>query len=48
MARGRGRSRKTWDLCVKDDMKLLGLHSKWAIFRDMWRDLIWGKCLKLA
>ena len=26
-------------------MKLRGLHSEWAIFRDMWRDLIWGKRL---
>ena len=24
--RGRGRSRKTWEQCVRDDMKLLGLH----------------------
>ena len=31
--RGRGRSRKTWEQCVKDDLKLLGLHSEWAIFR---------------
>ena len=31
-ARGRGRSRKTWEQCVKDDLKLLGLHSEWAIF----------------
>ena len=23
--RGRGRSRKTWEQCVRDDMKLLGL-----------------------
>ena len=37
-ARGRGRSRKTWEQYVRDDMKLLGLHSEWAIFRDMWRD----------
>ena len=29
-------------------MKLLGLHSEWAIFRDMWRNLIWGKRLTLA
>ena len=41
--RGRGRSRKTWEQCVRDDMKLLGLHPEWAVFRDMWRDLIWGK-----
>ena len=38
--RGRGRSRKTWEQCVRDDMKLLGLHPEWAVFRDMWRDLI--------
>ena len=47
-ARGQGRSRKTWEQCVKDDMELLGLHSEWAIFRDVWRDLIWGKHLTLA
>ena len=49
-ARGQGRSRKTWEQCVKGhDMKLLGLHSEWAIFRDMlWRDLIWGNRLTLA
>ena len=46
--RGRGRSGKTWEQCVRDDMKLLGLHPEWAIFRDMWRDLIWGKRLTLA
>ena len=44
-ARGQGRSRKTWEQCVKDDMELLGLHSERAIFRDVWRDLIWGKRL---
>ena len=46
--RGRGRSRKTWEQCVRDDMKLLGLHPEWAVFRDMWRDLIWGKRLKIT
>ena len=30
---------------MKDDMKLLGLQPEWAIFRDMRRDLIWGKRL---
>ena len=25
-----GRGRKTWEKCVKDDMKLLGLQSEWA------------------
>ena len=29
--RGRGRSRKTWEQCVRDDMKLLGLHPEWAV-----------------
>ena len=45
---GQGRSRKMWEQCVRDDMKLLGLHSEWAIFKDMWRDLNWGKRLTLA
>ena len=26
----RGQGRKTWEQCVRDDMKLLGLHSEWA------------------
>ena len=34
-ARSRGRGRKTWEQCVRDDIKLLGLHSEWAIFMDM-------------
>ena len=34
---------KTWGECVKDDMKLLGLKSEWAIFRDIWRDFILGQ-----
>ena len=29
------RGRKTWYECVKDDMKVLGLHPEWAVFRDM-------------
>ena len=24
-------------------MRLLGLHPEWAIFKDIWRDLIWGE-----
>ena len=24
------------------------LYPEWAIFKDMWRDLIWGKRLTLA
>ena len=35
------RKRKTWKECVDEDMEVLGLHSEWAVFRDMWRDLIW-------
>ena len=46
--RSRGRSRKTWEQSVRDDMKLLGLRPEWAVFRGMWRDLIWGKRLTLA
>ena len=38
-----GRGRKTWYECVKDDMKELGLHAEWAVFRDMWRGLISGQ-----
>ena len=37
-----GRGRKTWVECVEDDMKLLGLQPEWAIFRDVWRDFIYG------
>ena len=27
---------------MRDDMKLLGLHPEWAMFRDMWRDFMYG------
>ena len=37
-----GRGRKTWYECMKDDMKALGLHPEWAVFRDMWRGFISG------
>ena len=37
-----GRGRKTWYECVKDDIKVLGLHPEWAVFRDMWRGFISG------
>ena len=39
--RCKGRNRKTWKECV-DDMEVLGLHPEWAVFRDVWRDLIWA------
>ena len=32
----------TWYECVKDDMKVRGLHPEWAVFRDMWRGFISG------
>ena len=37
-----GQGRETWGECVKDDMKLLELKPEWAIFKDMWRDVIHG------
>ena len=38
-----GKESKTWYECVKDDMRELGLHAEWAVFRDMWRGLISGQ-----
>ena len=29
------RGRKTWRMCVNDDMKLHGLQPEWAVFRDV-------------
>ena len=40
--RDEGRNRKTWNECVEDLMKVLGLHSEWAVFRDTWMDFIWA------
>ena len=40
--RCRGRNRKTWNKCVENDMKVLGLHAELAVFRDMWRYFIWA------
>ena len=37
-----GRGKKTWYECVKDDMKVLGLHPEGAVFWDMWRGFISG------
>ena len=47
-ARGRGKSRKTWEQCVRDDMRLLGLHSECSTLKEMWGDLIRGERLTLA
>ena len=42
-----GRGRKTWRECVKkDDTVKLGLHTEWAVFRDMWRGLTSEKTIK--
>ena len=41
-ARCRGMNRKTRKKCVDDDMKVLGSHPEWAVFRDVWRDFIWA------
>ena len=38
LARCRGRNRKAWRECVKDDMEVHGLQPEWVVFRDMWRD----------
>ena len=40
-ARCKERKKKTWKECVDDDMKVLGLHPEWTVFRDVWRDFIW-------
>ena len=49
MEKRRGRGRKTWRECVKDDMDELGLHPEWVVFRDMWKRLhIGDKRLTLA
>ena len=40
--RHKGRKRKTWYESVEEDMKLLGLHPEWAVFRDMWRVFMTG------
>ena len=39
-ARCKGRKRKTWKECVDKDMKVLGLHPEWVVFRDVWRGFI--------
>ena len=41
--RSRGRCRKTWDECVKEDMAVLGLKREWALDRDKWRMIVCGK-----
>ena len=38
----RGRSRKTWGECVRQDLDLLSLKKEWAKDRAKWRGFIWG------
>ena len=38
----RGRNRKIWRECVKDDMNVLCLQPEWGVFTDMWRYFIWA------
>src|SRR5664279_444840 len=38
----KGRSRKTWGECVRNDMVSLGLKRDWALERVRWRDFICG------
>ena len=50
-ARCKERKRKTWKECVDKDMKVLGLHPEWAVFRmcgRIWAKKNMGKCLTLA
>ena len=42
MEGGRGRSKKTWDEYVRQDLKSLGLKKEWAVERMSWRSLIGG------
>ena len=37
------RGKKTWRECIKDHMDEFSLHPEWAVFRDIWIGLIWGK-----
>ena len=41
--RDRGRSKKTWDECVKQDLRCLNLKKEWAHDKSKWRSVIGGK-----
>ena len=43
-----GRGRKTWDECVRDDLKKLKLRREEALDRDVWRGDILGERLTRA
>jgi len=40
--RGRGRSRKTWELWVNEDMKELGLKREETLDRSTWHSKVFG------
>lgn len=43
--KGKGRGRKTWVECVKDDLKELGLKKEYTMDRELWKNLTSGKRL---
>ena len=47
-SRGRGRGRKTWEECVTEDMRSLGVTREEARDRAVWRSAILGKRLTRA
>ena len=40
--KSRGRNKKTWEECVRQDLKRLGLKKEWAQDRTKWRGLTGG------
>ncbi len=40
--KGRGRSRKTWGECVRQDLQSLNLKAEWAQDRTKWKGLFGG------
>ena len=45
-SKSKGRSRKTWDECVRYDLRSGGLNPQWAQNRSMWKSLIVGKTVQ--
>ena len=43
--KGKGRGRKTWVECVKDDLKELGLKKEYTMDRELWKNMTSGKRL---
>ena len=43
-----GEYRKPWKEYNDDDMKVRGFHTYWAVFRDVWSDLIGPICKRLT